>query len=192
MAEVLVKFTEPVRGGDGRLYDAQACGGVADDGLWEGWIEFEPAGGGEAVRTGRETEQPNRADLQYWAQGLSMIYLEGALARATGEPIVQPLEPSPAEANFEGPAGHPAPPRAVHTRPILNPFLVYAEGEDLLRQQLHALSRDQLAAIVTWYNLPVSVDIHTSSAGVIADDIARTLREARRPPRPDQRERRAG
>ena len=87
MAEVLVKFTEPVRGSDGTLYSAQACGGIAEDGLWEGWIEFE--GGGNAVRTGRETEQPNMADLTYWAQGLSMVYLEGALARATKEPIAE-------------------------------------------------------------------------------------------------------
>lgn len=87
MAQVLVKFTEPIRGSDGRTWDAQACGDTADDGLWEGWIEFTPEGGGEPARTARETEQPNLADLQYWAQGLTMVYLEGALARATDAPV---------------------------------------------------------------------------------------------------------
>lgn len=190
MAEVLVKFTEPVRGSDGTLYSAQACGGIAEDGLWEGWIEFE--GGGNAVRTGRETEQPNMADLTYWAQGLSMVYLEGALARATKEPIAEPATPFEARPLFDGPVGHPVAPRVVTARPVLNPFLVYAEGEDLLRQQLHALSRDHLAAIIDWYHLPVSVDPRTSSAAVIADDIVRTLREARRPARAAGTERRAG
>lgn len=179
MAEVLVKFTEPVRAGDGTPYEAQACGGVADDGLWEGWIEFTHSG--EAIRTGRETEQPNLADLQYWAQGLTMVYLEGALARALGEPVVQPLAEVPALPKFEGPAKPAKAPRVVSSRPILNPFLVYAEGEDLLRQQLNALSRDQLRNIVTSYNLPVTVDLDRSSAAAIADDITRGLREARRP-----------
>jgi hypothetical protein len=190
MAEVLVKFTEPVRGSDGTLYSAQACGGIAEDGLWEGWIEFE--GGGKAVRTGRETEQPNIADLKYWAGGLTMVYLEGALARALNEPVPEQDTPVVATPLFDGPAGHPSSPRVIAARPILNPFLVYAEGEDLLRQQLHALSRDHLIAIVEWYHLPVSVDPHTAAAPVIAEDIARTLREARRPVRAAGTERRAG
>ena len=60
MAEVFVRFTETVRSADGGDYSAQACGGVADDGLWEGWIEFADVGG-PPMRTPRETEQPNRA-----------------------------------------------------------------------------------------------------------------------------------
>jgi hypothetical protein len=34
------------------------------------------------MRTPRETEQPNREDLAYWATGLTQVYLEGALTRA--------------------------------------------------------------------------------------------------------------
>jgi hypothetical protein len=34
--------------------------------------------------TQQETSQPNRAALEYWADGLEPIYLEGALARAQG------------------------------------------------------------------------------------------------------------
>jgi hypothetical protein len=88
MAQVLVKFTEQVVDANGNAYDAQACGAVADDGLWEGWIEFESADG--TIRTGRETEQPNVDDLKYWAQGLSMVYLQGALVRAQREPVTTP------------------------------------------------------------------------------------------------------
>lgn len=198
MAEVLVKFTEPVRSRDGQAYDAQACGSIADDGLWQGWIEFTRAGSDESVRTGRETEQPNLADLQYWAQGLSMVYLEGALGRALGEPAVPPdiratgqphLKAAP-QPKFDGPTvAHPAP-RVVTSRPILNPFLVYAEGPDLLQQQLNALSRDQLANIVRWYDLPVDVDLETASGAEIARDIASSIHDARRPKRTTQAERR--
>jgi hypothetical protein len=80
MAQILVKFTEPVSDVTGETYQAEAWGGIADDGLWEGWLEFR--GGDGVLRTDRETEQPNLADLQYWAQGLTMVYLQGALVRA--------------------------------------------------------------------------------------------------------------
>ena len=92
MAEVFVRFTETVRSADGRDYSAQACGGIADDGLWEGWIEFADVGG-LPMRTPRETEQPNRDDLAYWATGLTQVYLEGALGRA----IESPRRPSPSD-----------------------------------------------------------------------------------------------
>jgi hypothetical protein len=99
MTDVLINFTEPTRSANGDLYYPRVMGRVAEDGLWEGWIEFALAGDEEIVRTGRETEQPNRTDLMYWAQGLSTIYLEGALARA-----LRPVEraaPARTEANAE-------------------------------------------------------------------------------------------
>ena len=151
MAEVLVRYTATVRGTDGTAWVPQACGGVASDGLWEGWIEF--ISDQRAVRTGRETEQPNRDDLMYWAQGLTDTYLDGALARATTERQVIPREPrlSP---RFDGPARTTAP-RGFRVRAILDPFATYAQGEDLLRGQLAALSHDNLVAIVEDYALPV-------------------------------------
>ena len=36
------------------------------------------------LRTDQGTSQPNRAAIEYWADGLEPIYLEGALARAQG------------------------------------------------------------------------------------------------------------
>jgi len=38
---------------------------------------------------------------------------------------------------------------------ILDPFTAYAEGEELLRGQLSALSHDHLGSIVKAYKLPV-------------------------------------
>ena len=70
MGHVLVRYTEPVKGSDGNMYAAQACGDIATDGLWEGWIEFLRIDG-SVLRTPRETEQPNRDALVYWAEGLS-------------------------------------------------------------------------------------------------------------------------
>ena len=44
-------------------------------------IEFVPVHGGTPLRSSRETTQPNKADAEYWASGLTMVYLEGALER---------------------------------------------------------------------------------------------------------------
>ena len=84
MAELLVEFDTTIRADDGTRWYPRVWGAIADDALWEGWVEFLPAGTDdrEAIRTGRETEQPKRSDLLYWAQGLTQVYLEGALQRA--------------------------------------------------------------------------------------------------------------
>lgn len=66
----------------GRVYSVQACGlSRADDGIWEGWVAFFDSNS-TALHTGRETVQPGRAALEYWASGLGAVYLEGALDRA--------------------------------------------------------------------------------------------------------------
>ncbi len=102
MPEVLAQFSEPVLSKDRTSYRAQACGALASDGLWEGWIEFVPVAGGTPVRSPRETTQPNRVDALYWATGLTATYLEGALERALYRPILK--APPPAEPVFQTPA----------------------------------------------------------------------------------------
>lgn len=149
MAEVLVKFESEFKAPDGKLYGASACGRGRDDGLWEGWLEFTPFGGGETIRTERETTQPNRDNALYWATGLTTTYIEGALLRTlTPPPVVSETE-TPAASAFSGPAPHVRPqPPGINSFPILDPFRVYAEGADVLRGQLNALPDDQLRMIV--------------------------------------------
>src|SRR4051812_26697011 len=91
MAEVLRRFSESVTASDGVEYSAQACGAPNAEGLWEAWIEFVPIDEARApVRSPRETTQPNKANAEYRATGLSVIYLEGALTRAL-KPLVRPV-----------------------------------------------------------------------------------------------------
>ncbi|HEV7389642.1 MAG TPA: hypothetical protein VGN73_13605 [Gemmatimonadaceae bacterium] len=84
MNEVLVKFDEPVMTPRGEMYFAEAVGRQrAEDGLWEGWLEFDGIDdSSQHISSERETTQPNRVALEYWAQGLSFVYLQGALVRA--------------------------------------------------------------------------------------------------------------
>jgi hypothetical protein len=67
--------------GQGRLHTARVIGNLADDGLWEGAIEFRDKGG-RAIMTRVETRQPNLADLIYWSTGLTKTFLQGAIRRA--------------------------------------------------------------------------------------------------------------
>jgi len=178
MAEVLVRFTEPVRGSDGREYSAQACGGVADDGLWEGWIEFASVVG-SPMRTPRETEQPNRAALLYWAEGLSAAYLEGALRRAIDAATAQPVIPTVTEPSlFAGPArvGSPQP---VRQHSVLDPFATYVQGEGILRQQLAALSRDHLLTLIDAYQLDIADGSYPSKDDLIERIVGAVKRYSR-------------
>jgi hypothetical protein len=83
MAEMIQHYKAPFQGGDGVTYEVMARGEMAAGGTWEGWLEFHPVDKTKAVlRTGRETTQPDRAALEYWASGLEPLYFEGAFARA--------------------------------------------------------------------------------------------------------------
>lgn len=82
MANVILELDQTVVGPEGRTYLARVHGHRTGEGLWEGWIEFDPQDGTPGLRTNRETEQHGREDLEYWAAGLTATYLEGAMARA--------------------------------------------------------------------------------------------------------------
>ncbi len=158
MAEVLVQFGTILPGPDSRRYLPRACGREQEKGgSWEGWIEFVPFEGGETLRTRRETLQPNRTDLLYWATGLTTIYLEGALRRALepARPAHRAAEPVPA---YSGPAPDPhlapatdAP--AAHARAVLDPFEVHRQGEGVLQQELSALDTAHLRSIIQAHRL---------------------------------------
>jgi hypothetical protein len=176
VAEVFVEFADPIVTKDGTAYTARACGGETNRGMWQGWIEFVPLDGGPPIRSGRETTQPNRQDTEYWATGLTPVYLEGALDRALNPLTI--VEPGPGpEPAFDEPAP------AVREQPahesVLNPFSVYRKGETLLRSQLSALSGWHLVNIITAYGLSQQreADLAVTPPSVLVELIVAAVRE---------------
>jgi hypothetical protein len=156
MAEVLTSFETTVRDAHGD-YHARAVGRHADDGMWEAWIEFVPVDGkGEALISGVESRQPEREHLAYWATGLTLVYLEGALRRARVPVTVRvrtvetPISHAPAARDVRVALPSNARPHA-----ILDPFAIAARNPDLLRQELGALDRPRLLNIIAAYDLNV-------------------------------------
>lgn len=83
MSQLIHIYAAEVRDPYGGPYQARAMGRRREDGTWEGWLEFIPLdGAGRALRSDRETAQPDRTALNYWAGGIEPVYLEGALKRA--------------------------------------------------------------------------------------------------------------
>jgi hypothetical protein len=76
----------PAKISDGDItYIVRIYGEERIDRTWEAWLEFHPTDLTQPIlRTDQETSQPNRVAIEYWADGLEPIYLEGALARAQG------------------------------------------------------------------------------------------------------------
>jgi len=177
MAEVLVEFAEPIVDRDGTAYMARACGAPADHGLWNGWLEFVPVDGGAAIRSSRETTQPNRVDTAYWATGLTPVYLEGALQRALN-PLTKVPASVPEEPAYDGPAPEIAPASPANEA-VLNPFSVYRKGEPVLRSQLLALSSWHLINIIKAYDLSAQrrADLNATPAAVLAELIVAAVRQ---------------
>jgi hypothetical protein len=182
MAEVLATFTHTLLDENRVRYRAQACGAPMPDGTWQGWIEFLPLGGGAPVRSGRETTQPNRRDTEYWATGLTAVYLEGALRRARHPIVIHDVAPAAPAFGAPEPIAHVPAPSTVHDA-VLTPFSVYETGEALLRRQLSALSAWHLVNIIEAYHLsdepvvalnrlPAATLIDTIVAGVAAARVA--------------------
>jgi hypothetical protein len=154
-AEVLVDYENTIANADGSRWAARACGRRGAANMWEGWIEFVPLDlDRKPIRSARETTQPSREDLLYWATGLTPVYLGGALTRALEAPLVRTAVRR-AKPHFDGPA-----PSIVHAQPpvqeahaILDPFDVYAQGEEILIAQLDALDTTHLRDIAQSYEL---------------------------------------
>ena len=152
MAEVLRVFDEPVVV-NGMPYTAQVAG-RQNGHMWEGWLEFAAVDGSDVRRTRRETTQPDREALAYWAGGLSGTYLEGAMARTFDAVATRKAEmPWPL---FESPAPTPPPTgnMIATERAVLDPFSIGAKGEVLLRQELSALRGWHLRNIIRAYDIP--------------------------------------
>jgi hypothetical protein len=170
MAEVLVAFADAVRDAVSE-YEAHAVGRLADDGMWEGWIEFIPLDGSQDVLvTPVESRQPEKEYLTYWATGLTPVFLEGALRRAK-RPVTVRVK------TVELPYSH-APANAMTTmtrvmppgpEPVLDPLDIGSRNIDQLRQELGALNRPRLLNIIQAYDLnPTLTDISWMSDGQLA------------------------
>ena len=156
MAEVLLSFDAPVTDDSG-AYHARVVGRRADDGMWEGWLEFDPLGrSGDTLVGPVESRQPEHEHLTYWATGLSPVYLEGALRRARRPILVrtrvveQPVSDAPAPRAVVV----PVPPHVLRRDAVLDPFEIARQsGLDVLEQELHALNRPRLINIIAEYEL---------------------------------------
>ena len=149
METVILTYQATLAMPSGRTYRPRACGHRRADGLWEGWLEFLPDDATPAVRSGRETTQPNLVDLEYWATGVTPVYLQGALERA----LLPPVRPATAIGG--------GPPLSA---PVIDPFAVFSKGELHLRTQLRGRSLRYLQQIVRTYRLASdrdSVDVMT-------------------------------
>jgi len=73
----------PLIQADGRWYRPRAYGDPRPDGRWQGWLIFFPLTGSGAIAPPHpETTQTTWAALSTWAEGLTLVYVEGALERA--------------------------------------------------------------------------------------------------------------
>lgn len=160
MAEVLVAFDDSVRDELGE-YHARAVGRLAEDNMWEGWIEFVPVdGSSEVLVSGVESRQPEKEHLVYWATGLTPVFLEGALHRARTPLTVHvrtvevPVSELPARDVTVARVMPPGP------EAVLDPFDIGSRNLDQLRQELSALNRPRLLNIIAAYDLnPARTDI---------------------------------
>jgi hypothetical protein len=185
MAEAILHFDAGLSGPAGRSYRPRACGRrIDDDGRWEGWIEFVPADGTPVLRTSQETVQPDRDALLYWATGLGAAFLEGALERALEPPPAVPVPTGPARSTYDEPAPpavHVSSPAAPPVRPrgVLDPFHVYTQGEDLLRQELTALDPSHLRNIIRDHGLigEEELDLGQMSRAGLVDLIVAAVRK---------------
>ena len=130
------------------------------------------------MRSSRETTQPNQADTEYWATGLTPVYLEGALRRTLQGPPRPARIAAPPPSIFSEPAPSLAA-RDVEAHGVLDPFAVYHKDEALLRKQLGALSAWHLVNIALEHEL-TNLDVVTLNhmpAAALAELIVTAVRE---------------
>ena len=177
MAEVLRSFDVQVSDGV-MAYVARAVGRQAEDGMWEGWLEFLPmTEGAETVVGSVESRQPERNHLVYWASGLTPVFLEGAFQRARRPVTVRvrtvELPHSTAPERRAVAVSRVMPPVP---EPVLDPFEIGGRNLDLLRQELHALNRPRLLNIIAAFELnPAGEDLSWMSDHQLAHFIVVTV-----------------
>ena len=155
MSEVLRSFDEPIRDESGE-YHARAIGRQANDGMWEGWLEFVPLDRRNTdapLVSPVESRQPEREHLAYWATGLTVVYAEGALQRARRPLTVRTRVVETAASDAPAPRIVTAGSRYAGPEPVLDPFDVGSRSLDILAQELRAIGRARLLNIIAAYDL---------------------------------------
>ena len=82
MERLLHEFEKPVMDAAGNAYLVFAFGRSRPSDTWQGWLVFQRTSDGARFTTDAETTQPNADAIVYWATGLTVTYLDGALQRA--------------------------------------------------------------------------------------------------------------
>ena len=82
MDALMIELSDTVSDERGTFH-ARVMARERNDGSWEGWLEFVPAGDdSRRYATPIETRQHDRVTMERWASGLTAVYADGALARA--------------------------------------------------------------------------------------------------------------
>jgi hypothetical protein len=175
MADVFAELAL-ITGEDGRVFMPRVCGAPFEH-RWEGWLEFTATDDGEIVRTPRETTQPKRSDLEYWAGGLTPTYVAGALSRALTARAPAARDTTPVAAYTEPAPRDPL----VPLRPdgVLDPFTsLQRNGEWVLRQQLEALAGHHLVNIIRANGLSAApaAELELTPPAVLVDLIVSAAR----------------
>jgi len=163
MAEILRSFDEPIRHSSG-TFAARVVGRLADDRMWEGWLEFVPieSGQSQVIVSAIESRQPERQHLAYWANGLTVVYAEGSLDRALHPIAVRTRLAETPASSAPAPRVVTAPERGrlVGPEPVLDPFEIGERSLDVLAQELHALNRPRLLNVIAAFDLnPAGEDV---------------------------------
>jgi hypothetical protein len=155
VAAILRTFEAPIVDASGE-YQARVVGRHGPDHMWEGWLEFLPlSSSGDVLVSSVETTQPDREKLEYWAAGLTQVYVDGALARAHRPTVVRTQTVELPASDEPAPRIVSTPPRELPTLPdaVLDPFHVGARSLDILKQELTAFDRARLVNIINAYDL---------------------------------------
>jgi hypothetical protein len=153
MADVLVSYETPITG-EGGLYHARSVGRLAEDGMWEAWFEYEPLDDDGPVIVGTvESRKPESQYINYWATGVTPIYLEGALNRALNPITVRVRVPEVPVSDTPARRVHPVAVGPSRPEAVLDPFEIGGRSLDVLRQELGALNRPRLLNIIAAYDL---------------------------------------
>jgi hypothetical protein len=152
--EFVLDLLPPVTTGDGRLYRATVVARAAEDGHWNGWLEFVAHGSQDVLATDIETHQASEGDLHHWASTLSNVYLRGAVDRAR---VSKPE--TTAHHRAVDVAAMPAAHAATNA---LDPFELFALGEHVLRRELQLFRRATLLSLIIRHDLnPRALDVST-------------------------------